>query len=226
MKWCVLLLLPISRHILTRSIFSAQIDFLKYHDGELTEGYSKIVLPVHAVLPAAYLPSAVLHGASAATRTDPAVAVQEEIVRCYLSLRQARRTLLQVPADMSRGIQTMFTRATRLRDAAHDSFRSLDAAITPWANARSVLLPAATRAGRMIFEATAQADLRLAARLHMAMDAFPRYKHEAHTGPSLEDIARSMSLRLDDIVSEQTERNSYSADGRLVADDDDAPDDM
>ena len=79
----------------------------------------------------------------------------------------------------------------------------------------------------MIFEATAQADLRLAARLHMAMDAaFPRYKHEAHMGPSLKDIARSMSLRLDDIVSEQTERNSYSADGRLVADDDDAPDDM
>jgi hypothetical protein len=156
------------------------------------------------------------------------VELQEEIVRCYLSLRQARRKLLQVPADMSRGIQTMFTRATRLRDAAHDSFRSLDAAITPWANARSVLLPAATRAGRMIFEATAQADLRLAARLHMAMDAaFPRYKHEAHMGPSLKDIARSMSLRLDDIVSEQTERNSYcSVNGRLVADDDDASDDM
>ena len=42
-------------------------------------------------------------------------------------------------------------------------------------------------------------------------------------GPSLKDIARSMSLRLDDIVSEQTERNSYcSVNGHLVADDDDA----
>lgn len=205
-------------------LFCTQIDFLKYHDMDLKDSYSTIMLPVHAILPAAYLPSAVLHGASAATRTDPAIAVQEEIVYCYLNLRQARRTLLQVPADLSRGIHTMFTRASRLRAAAGENFRQLDT--VPWTNARDVLIPAAVRAGKMVVESAAQADLRLAARLHMAMDAaFPRYRHDAHKGPSLEDIARSMSLRIDDVVFEQTERSGYSADKRRLPDDD-APDDM
>jgi hypothetical protein len=186
------------------------------HDNEYAE-YHHIVLPLAALLPAAYLPSGVLR-ISAPSVFAPAIAIQEEIVSTYFSLEQARRTLRQVPEDFSCGISTMCKRAERLRMAAVDNFRTVRPEVLPWKNARAELLPSAIKAGKALVESAAQAALRLAARLHISMrESFPSHPHD---GPSLEFIGERMSLRLDELRAEGVTLAAYSAEEALLESED------
>lgn len=158
--------------------------------------YKPVVCPVTLVIPWAHIPEALLGGAGLRIqRSEPPLALQEEIVRMYSGLQQARRTLAEVPADMCRGVTTMVQRGDRLRDAAAREF--CDPAYTEkllWRHAPAYLLHAAVLAARSVAVTKAEANYRLAACLHATMSKqFPEV-HSTHIPTSAEVATRMMMV--------------------------------